>query len=52
MAEFESKLQAFLDRWESLSGGEGETDDAFSQEFVVSVMTEASVSLSELASRI
>lgn len=44
MADFKGKLQAFLDRWNSLTGKEGEADDAFSQEFTVSVLEEASCS--------
>ena len=36
MADFEAKLRAFLERWQSLKAKEGEADDTFAQEFAVS----------------
>ena len=44
MADFERKLQTFLDRWNTLTSKEGETDDVFNQEFTVSVTEEANCS--------
>ena len=36
MADFNAKLRAYLDRWETLKGKEGEPDDMLAQEFSVS----------------